>query len=67
MTAQLYQLIGKRLSILLQSPCTEQAVTTVRIVYGGCLIRNVCTVGTERPGAVRSVLYREAMVVLGEA
>ena len=24
-----------------------------------------CTVSTERPGAVRSVVYREAMVVLG--
>ena len=45
---------------------TEQPVTTERIVHGGCLIRNLCSVATERLGAVRSVLYREAMVVLGE-
>ena len=37
----------------------------MRAVHRGCLIGNVCTVATERPGAVRPVLYREAMVVLG--
>ena len=44
---------------------TEQLVTTVRTLDEGCSIRNLCSVGTERPGATRSVLYRAPMVVLG--
>ena len=40
-------------------------LSTVRPLKEWCAKRKLCSVGTERPGAVRSVVYRASMVVLG--